>query len=405
MYDYILTMKRQEKKHEGISTILTFMLIPLSGFAMDIYIPSFPDMVTALGTSISSVRLTLTIYLISYGLGQLLLGSLVDSYGRYKLSMYALILFILSNVLLINSPNIYFIIGMRAIQGLAISIIMVSKRSFLVDVYEGDKLKNYTSLLSIVWSSAPILAPFLGGYLQNYVGWKGNFYFLAIYGFIMLLLEYRYTGETIKEQRPYSISRTVSTFKIMLSAKDFSLGIVLLGFSYAMAIVFGMSAPFMIEHDFNFSPVMTGNMSLLSGLFLMFGGLVSKALLAKPMLRKLRLATIGQATLAILMFTTASWYYSLFSLMIFALLMHFLMGFMYNIYFTYCLTRFPQYAGAAGGLTSGGAYIVTSFASYSLVSILDVSNQQSLAICYFILAICIAMTLFVIGRQLKTAHH
>ncbi|KKX46642.1 MFS transporter [Sphingobacterium sp. IITKGP-BTPF85] len=228
------------------------MLIPLSGFAMDIYIPSFPDMVTGLGTSISSVRLTLTVYLIFYGLGQLLLGSLVDSYGRYRLSMLALVLFILSNILLINSSNIYFIIGMRAIQGLVISIIMVSKRSFLVDVYDGDKLKNYTSLLSIVWSSAPILAPFLGGFLQNYVGWKGNFYFLAIYALIMFLLEYRFTGETLKEQKPYRISGTVNAFKVMLSAKDFSMGIVLLGFSYAMAIVFGMSAPFMIEHDFNF---------------------------------------------------------------------------------------------------------------------------------------------------------
>lgn len=396
-------MRRQEKKHEGISTILTFMLIPLSGFAMDIYIPSFPDMVTALGTSISSIRLTLTIYLIFYGLGQLLLGSLIDSYGRYRLSMIALVVFILSNILLINSSNIYFIIGMRAIQGVVISIIMVSKRSFLVDIYEGDKLKSYTSLLSIVWSSAPILAPFLGGFLQNYVGWKGNFYFLAIYALIMFLLEYRFTGETLKEQKPYRISGTVNVFKVMLSAKDFSMGIVLLGFSYAMAIVFSMSAPFMIEHDFNFSPVMTGNMSLLSGVFLLFGGLLSKAMLAKPMLKKLRLATIGQTTLACLMFVTASWYYSLFSLMFFALFMHFLMGFMYNIYFTYCLIRFPQYAGAAGGLTSGGAYIVTSFASYGLVSILNVSDQKTLAICYFILSLCIGLTLLVIGNKLKTA--
>ena len=159
----------------------------------------------------------------------------------------------------------------------------------------------------------------------------------------------------------------------------------------------------MIEHDFNFSPVMTGNMSLLSGLFLLFGGLLSKAMLARPMLKKLRLATIGQATLAFFMFATASWYYSLFSLMIFALLMHFLMGFMYNIYFTYCLIRFPQYAGAAGGLTSGGAYIVTSFASYGLVSILNVSDQKTLAICYFILSLCIGLTLLVIGNKRKRA--
>ncbi len=398
-------MKKQDKRYEGISTVLTFMLIPLSGFAMDIYIPSFPEMVTALGISISSVRLTLTIFLISYGLGQLILGSLIDSYGRYKLSMYALVVFIISSLLIVNSFNIYFIVGMRAVQGLAISIMMVSKRSFLVDIYDGDKLKNYTSLLSIVWSSAPILAPFLGGFIQSYFGWKGNFYFLAIYAFVMLLLEYRYTGETLKERKVYRISETISAFKVMLSARDFSMGIVLLGFGYAMVIVFGMSAPFIIEHDFNFSPVMTGNMSLLSGLFLMFGGLLSKAVLEKPMLKKLSIATVGQATLAFLMFATASWYYSLFSLMVYALLIHFLMGFMYNIYFTYCLTRFPEFAGAAGGLTSGGAYIVTSFASYSLVSVLKVNDQQTLAICYFLLTICIAVSLLSIKKYFAVEYN
>lgn len=398
-----LMKKRQEKKHEGISTVLAFMLVPLSGFAMDIYVPSFPDMVKVLGTSISSVRLTLTVFLIFYGLGQLFLGSLIDSYGRYKLHIYALSLFILSNVLIINSSNIYFVIGMRTIQGLLISITTVSKRSFLVDIYEGEKLKNYTSLLSIVWSLALILAPFLGGFLQNYAGWKGSFYFLAIYASIMLFLECRYTGETLKEPKGYSISRTFSAYKIMLNAKDFSMGILFLGFNHAMAIVFGMSAPFIIEHNFKFSSVMTGKMFLLSGLFIVLGGLLSKILLAKPLLRKLSIANIGQAALAFFMFATVLWYYSLFTLMIFALLIHFVVGFMFNIYFTYCLTRFPEYAGTAGGLTSGGAYIVTSFASYSLVSVLDVSNQQGLAICYFILSLGVAMTLIVIRKQSKIA--
>ena len=102
-------MKRLKQENLGISTILAFVLIPISGMAMDVYIPSFPDMSSALGTTEENIKLTLTIYLVSYGISQLFVGALVDVLGRYKINILSLIVFILTCLGIVYTSNIYFI--------------------------------------------------------------------------------------------------------------------------------------------------------------------------------------------------------------------------------------------------------------------------------------------------------
>ncbi|RZM01534.1 MAG: MFS transporter, partial [Pedobacter sp.] len=217
-------MRYVTDKNRNISAILAFMIIPISGFAMDVYVPSFPSMVQDLHIPISSVRLTMTIFLISYGVSQLFVGSISDTYGRYKLCLGSLVAFIITNIVIVLTKSIEVIFVMRAIQGLVISIIMVSKRSLFIDAFTGDKQKHYTSLLSVVWSSAPVIAPFLGGYLQHSFEWRANFYFLAIYAFVMLVLELRYSGETLKEMKSFHLSSVANTYKKMISTPDFAYG-------------------------------------------------------------------------------------------------------------------------------------------------------------------------------------
>ncbi|MFD0794678.1 MFS transporter [Mucilaginibacter litoreus] len=384
-----------------ISAILAFLIIPISGFAMDVYVPSFPAMVKDLHTSISSVRFTMTIFLISYGVSQLFVGSIMDSYGRYRLGLISLFAFIISNIVIITTHSIELIFVMRALQGFVISMIMVSKRSLFIDVFTGDKQKHYTSLLSVVWSSAPVIAPFLGGYLQHSFDWRANFYFLAFYAFVMLLLELKYSGETLKQIRPFHLSSVIRTYQNMLGTKDFAYGIIVLGLSYSMAIIFGMSAPFLIENIFHYSPVITGYAALSSGIALLLGGMLSKYLIAKDFYSKLTWANSLQGVFAISMFATAHLFTSIFAIMFFVIALHFLMGFIYNIYFTYCLTRFPDNAGISGGLTSGGGYIVTSIFSYAIATVVNIHNQQTFAISYIILVILIALMLLTLRSYLN----
>src|ERR1043166_5596785 len=110
-------MNSLKKGHSFISTVLAFALIPLSGFATDIYLPSFPTMAKLFGTSQADIQLSLVVFVVSGGIGQLFVGSLVDSFGRYRLNLVALVIFAASSFVVANSHSIEVLLSMRVIQG------------------------------------------------------------------------------------------------------------------------------------------------------------------------------------------------------------------------------------------------------------------------------------------------
>ncbi|HXO76604.1 MAG TPA: MFS transporter, partial [Puia sp.] len=196
-------MRIIKENHQGISTILAFALIPLSGFATDIYIPSLPAMAVQLGVNNAAVQLSIVSFMVSYGISQLFVGSLLDSFGRFRLGIAALFVFTVASFTIALTHNIYLIYAMRILHGIAVALIVVGKRAYFMDIYTGEKLKHYISLFSIVWASAPIIAPFVGGYLQASFGWQSNFYFLGGMALVIMILEVIYSGESLKIFHPF----------------------------------------------------------------------------------------------------------------------------------------------------------------------------------------------------------
>ncbi|MBC7556582.1 MAG: MFS transporter, partial [Chryseobacterium sp.] len=78
---------------------------------------------------------------------------------------------------------------------------------------------------------------------------------------------------------------------------------------------------------------------------------------------------------------------TIYSLVAFAFLIHITAGFIFNNYFAYCIGRFPDSAGIAGGLTGGVAFILTSAVSYGIVAVLKPEVQMEVAEGYFVLGI------------------
>jgi DHA1 family bicyclomycin/chloramphenicol resistance-like MFS transporter len=124
-------MRIIKENHRGLSTILSFALIPISGFATDIYIPSLPAMATELHVTNTAVQLSLVIFMISGGISQLFVGSLLDSFGRFRLNIIALITFALACFVIAMTHNIYLIYLMRVIHGISVATIVVGKRAYL----------------------------------------------------------------------------------------------------------------------------------------------------------------------------------------------------------------------------------------------------------------------------------
>lgn len=382
-------MKRVTDSNKWASTILAFALIPLSGFALDVYIPSLPDMAEKLHTTPEAIQLTLSVYLISYGICQLLIGGLLDSYGRYLPSLAGLLFFSLASFVIADTESLEVIYLMRALQGIMVATIVVSKRALFLDLYSGDKLKHYTSLFSIIWSSAPIIAPFVGGYLQTHFGWQSNFYFLGYFALVLFALELLISGETITVKHTFHLGNITQVYLSMIKTKDFILGMIVLALSYSMMLVYGMASPFLIENVMHFPPTTTGNASLISGVAVLSGGLLAKYFITRSFLKKIIVAIIIQLVAAVGLTLFTFYFHNLFTLIAYVVILHTAVGFIFNTMFSYCLTRFTSNGGKASGLAGGGYIIFTSAFSYGIVSTLSIKSQVWLGVSYCILGIAI----------------
>ncbi|GGH18864.1 MULTISPECIES: MFS transporter [Pedobacter] len=394
-------IKYIKERNQGIATILAFALLPISGFATDIYIPSLPDMAGAIQVSNVQVQLTLSIFLISYGVSQLFIGSVLDSFGRYKICLYALLVFAAASIVIATSHNIYLIYFMRVIHGITVAAIVVAKRAYFVDLFEGDRLKNYLSLFSIIWSTGPIVAPFIGGYLQTAFGWESNFYFLAGFALVFALLETIFSGETLKHFTDFQLKKIARIYVQMIRTTSFTLGIVMLGLAYCMVMVYNMTGPFIIEHHLNFSPIVTGYSSLFLGFAWMVGGFIGKATINRPFFKRLMINSVLQLAFVVLMILSLNFVSNLWSLIFFAFIIHVGAGYTFNNYFTFCLGKFPKNAGIAGGLTGGFTYVIVSVLSYGIVNLIPAKDERNLSYSYLVMIIISLVVMFMILKLRK----
>lgn len=91
------------------ATILAFALVPLSGLATDIYLPSFPNMALSFKVGASSIQYTIICFLLSYGIAQLFVGSIIDSFGRYRINLASLLVFALSSFVIVFTTDIHIV--------------------------------------------------------------------------------------------------------------------------------------------------------------------------------------------------------------------------------------------------------------------------------------------------------
>jgi predicted MFS family arabinose efflux permease len=197
----------------------------------------------------------------------------------------------------------------------------------------------------------------------------------------------------MKAPQALRLGEVVKTYGSMLKTKDFTSGLMVLGLVYAMILVYGMASPFLIENKLHFSASVTGYCALFSGVSVFIGGSLSRVLIGKPFFRKLIIANGIQLVSVIGLLVLTSFHQSLVTLLAFVFLLHSTGGFIFNNLLSYCLIRFPQYAGKSSGLVGGGFSVVTSVFSSLLVNGIFINNQLWLDVAYGVLAISVLLLL------------
>ena len=370
-------------QNANFGIFLAFALLPLSGLGTDIYLPSLPTMAQHFGVPAAKVQLSITLFLIGYGVGQLFAGTLMDSFGRYWTGLVALFLFGLSSLVIAYAGNIDVINATRLLQGLFGACVVVAKRTFFVDLFSGKQLKAYLSLFTVAWSMGPIVGPFVGGYFQAWFGWQSNFIFLAAFSWIFVLLELWGGGESLKHFQPFHVGDIAKRYVGMLTDGRFMGYLLIVSLAYSTIMLFSLSAPFIVEHTLQHTPIATGYAALLMGVAWMAGGLTARSQLHRPLRQKHVAAAALLVLMAGVMALTSVWFSNLISLLVFAFCVHAAAGLVFNIYFAECLSMFPKNAALSGGLTGGVVFLLTSILSYGVVSLVSLRNQEQLGLGYF----------------------
>ncbi|WP_408732652.1 MFS transporter [Chryseobacterium sp.] len=394
-------MKEASEKRIRLITIMAFVSIPLSGFVTDIYLPSFPSMAKEMQVSEKDIQITLTSYLLSYGISQLFVGGILDSIGRYRPKLLALFLLIISSILITMTDSIFLICLLRILQGMAVSVLVVATRAIFVDIYDSEKVKHYLSYFTITWSCGPILAPFLGGYLEKMFNWHANFHFLALYAGILFLFEWFFSGESLPQKKKQDLSENISLYKMMLKNRIFMLGIIILGLSYSIVMLFNITGPFIIENTFHFTPVVIGYCTLILGFSWMIGGFIGKRRLKLDFKERILQPIILQLILIAGLIITSSFTQSLFIMVPFAFFIHICSGILFTSFFTTSMLYFPKNAGTAGGLMGGLVYVITSVTSFIISVSGTVTDQSGLSWRYLIIALFLLGIILTMNQAVK----
>ncbi|MCU5181931.1 Bcr/CflA family multidrug efflux MFS transporter [Bacillus toyonensis] len=231
-------------------------LTSIGPLAIDLYLPSLPEITDDLQTSASLIQLTLTAFLLGLALGQLFVGSISDIYGRRKPLIIALIILVVSSLLCAVAPSIWILILLRFLQGASGSAGIVISRAMVRDMYSGSEMTKFFSLLMLVNGAAPILSPVIGGQLLKVTSWHGVFVVLGAICVFMLVSVVFVLPETLppEERATGGLTETLSTYKKLLKDRLF------MGYALSQGLVLGAmfayisGSPFVLQNIYGASP-------------------------------------------------------------------------------------------------------------------------------------------------------
>ncbi len=237
-------------------TALLSLLTALGPLAVDMYLPSFPDIGRLLDASPATVQLTLSLYLVSYAIGQVVYGPLSDRYGRLPVMRTALLIYCVASFCCALAPNIGLLLTARAFQALGSSGAIVLARAIVRDLYSGARAGRELSLMGAIMALAPVGAPMIGGVLQSAFGWRSHFVLQIAIGLIAAFVVWRKLPETLRAATPGPFSlraifagyaeimrnRAVLAYVGMLSISFAGVFAWISGSSFVLQEIYGLSA-------------------------------------------------------------------------------------------------------------------------------------------------------------------
>ena len=239
----------------ALATLLAALSM-LGPFSIDTYLPAFPDIQASLGASALEVQQTLTAYMLAFAGMVLWHGSLSDAFGRRNIILVSLVVFAIATFGCAASHSVHYLWIFRIMQGVSAGAGVVVGRAIIRDLYAGAPAARLLSLVTMIFSIAPAIAPVLGGWIVKFFDWRAIFLGLLAYTLVLLAFCYRLLPETLpKEKRqPFNPRFLAHSYGQIFRSPLFHLKSGLVAFNFAGLFLYITAAPVLLPQSLGLGP-------------------------------------------------------------------------------------------------------------------------------------------------------
>jgi DHA1 family bicyclomycin/chloramphenicol resistance-like MFS transporter len=253
-----------------LTPVLLAVLALLSSFtplSIDMYLPAMPVIAVDLKGSEGDIQLTLSAFMVSFGLGQIFYGPAGDRFGRRPVILGGIAVYVLTSIGCAFAAAAGHLVLLRFLQGASACGGVVLARTMVRDLAERDQAARAMSLMMACTSIAPMVAPLLGGQILWYLGWRAIFFILAGIGLFAWVAAFIRLPETLRPEyrQPMVLAEILRRFGQLLRHKPFMGYALTSSFQFAALLSFLSGSPFVFIERYGIHPRAYG---------VLFGGLV-----------------------------------------------------------------------------------------------------------------------------------
>lgn len=247
---------------EGLSrarlALLSFAAV-LGSLAIQMFVPALPAAAADLRTDAPTIQLAISLYLIGLGCGQLVFGPLADSFGRKRVLVGGVALFVLGSVLAALSAAAWHLLAVRVVQALGGAAALLGARAIIADCMGPERAAGGIAALMTATLLSPMIGPTAGGVIVGLAGWRWIFWLLAAFGAVAFLLAARLLRETLvppgAEFHPRAI---LSSYAGLIADRIYVRCILANALIVASLYVFMSGSPFLLIGSFGYTPGQAG---------------------------------------------------------------------------------------------------------------------------------------------------
>jgi EmrB/QacA subfamily drug resistance transporter len=196
-----------EKRDRSIVTIALMLAMAVAALEQTVVSTAMPSIIAAL-KGIEIYPWVFSAYLLASTVMTPIYGKLADLYGRKRVLLFGLGMFMLGSILSGMAQSMPQLIATRVLQGIGAGAIGPIVLTMIGDLFTLEERARVQGLFSFVWGGSSLIGPALGGVLTDQLSWRWVFFVTVPFGLVAAWILVRHVRESVERREVKPIDWT-----------------------------------------------------------------------------------------------------------------------------------------------------------------------------------------------------